>query len=134
MTGLQWRARESRHCTAFLNTAVLALVGAGQAFAGAGESLDASYKEDGIIVSSAYSHGDNSQVAIYDGRADSMAVYTLYDRRYNTGLRLDNHNGSGSTVYSGKDATNYVRKVTACVNIQINPDRCGPDDRPGDGV
>lgn len=109
--------------------AVAALMGAGQAFAGAGENLDSRYENSAY----AYSHGTNGQVAIADTAGDSMAVYTLYDRRNNTGLRLDNHDGNGSTKYSGMDTTNYVSKVTACLNIQLNPDRCGPDDRPVDG-
>ncbi|SEG76078.1 hypothetical protein SAMN05216223_11047 [Actinacidiphila yanglinensis] len=110
--------------------AVLALSGAGQAFAaGAGESLDST-------VNGAYtwSHGTNGQVAVKDTLGDGHSVYSLYDRRYNTGLRLDNSGGHGTTAYSGLDETNYVRKVTACVNISLAPDRCGPDDRPGDGV
>ncbi|MFD9049741.1 hypothetical protein [Streptomyces zaomyceticus] len=106
-----------------------ALMGAGQAVAaGAGEPLD-SYAGVGAW---AYSHGTNGAVAIADTDGDSHAVYTLYDRRYSTGLRLDNHDGNGSTKYSGMDTANYVRKVTACLNIQLNPDRCGLDDRPND--
>ncbi|WP_411078407.1 hypothetical protein [Streptomyces sp. cmx-10-25] len=110
--------------------AVTALMGAGQAFgAGAGENLDSRYETSAY----AYSKAPNTSVGIADTAGDSMAVYTLYDRRYNTGLRLDNHDGNGTTRYSDADATNYISKVTACLNIQLNPDRCGPDDRPGDG-
>ncbi|MFF8844975.1 hypothetical protein ACF08N_20025 [Streptomyces sp. NPDC015127] len=109
--------------------AVLALSGAGQAYAGAGENLDSS-----VYGASAWSHGTNGQVAVKDTARDSHSVYTLYDRRYNTGLRLDNSKGYSYTVYSGMDEINYVRKVTACVNVQLSPDRCGPDDRPGDGI
>ncbi|WP_329166529.1 hypothetical protein OG709_15345 [Streptomyces sp. NBC_01267] len=109
--------------------AVLALSGAGAAFAaGAGESLDSSTNG-----ASAWSHGTNGAVAVKDTKGDSHSVYTLYDRRYNTGLRLDNNSGNGNTASSSMDTTNYVRKVTACVNIQLKPDQCGPDDRPGDG-
>ncbi|MFI0937542.1 hypothetical protein [Streptomyces sp. NPDC021020] len=108
--------------------AVLALSGAGQAFAsGAGEELDS--KTDGAY---AFSHGTNGQVQIDDTAPDSHSVYTLYDRRLNTGLRLDNSDGYGSYRRSGLDENNYIRKVTGCVNIQLRPDRCGRDDRPND--
>ncbi|MFE3827331.1 hypothetical protein [Streptomyces sp. NPDC059092] len=111
-------------------TAITAMMGVGQAFgAGAGESLDSRY-QDAVY---AYSHGTNGQVAVADTAGDSHAVYTLYDRKNNTGLRLDNSSGNGSTKKSGMNETNYVRKVTACLNVQLNPDRCGVDDRPGDG-
>ncbi|MFF8265556.1 hypothetical protein [Streptomyces virginiae] len=110
--------------------AVTALMGAGQAVAaGAGEELDSYYQNAAYT----WSHGANGQVAIKDTYGDSHAVYSLYDRRYNTGLRLDNYDGAGTTKYSSNDTTNYVRKVTACLNVQLNPDRCGIDDRPGDG-
>ncbi|MEU6934899.1 hypothetical protein AB0A05_38090 [Streptomyces sp. NPDC046374] len=109
--------------------AVTALVGAGQAFAGTGEALESRYEN----AAYAYSGGANGVVAIADTAGDSMSVYTLYDRYYNSGLRLDNSGGVGTTKYSGSDTVNYVSKVTACLNIQLNPDRCGPDDRPGDG-
>lgn len=109
--------------------AVLALSGAGQAFAaGAGESLDST-----TSGAYAWSHGTNGQAAVKDTSADSHSVYNLYDRRYNTGLRLNNSSGNGTTALSGLDETNYLRKVTACVNVQLQPDWCGPDDRPGDG-
>ncbi|MFF3842524.1 hypothetical protein [Streptomyces sp. NPDC001930] len=108
--------------------AATALMGAGQAFAGVGENLDSYYQG----AAWAYSHGTNGAVAIADTAGDSHAVYTLYDRRNNSGLRLDNHDGNGSTKYSGMDTTNYVSKVTACLNVQLNPDRCGHDDRPND--
>ncbi|MFJ8073672.1 hypothetical protein ACIQ7Q_06955 [Streptomyces sp. NPDC096176] len=72
------------------------------------------------------------QVAISDTAADRHSVHTLYDRRDDTGLRLDNSRGNGCTVYSGTNEINHVRKVTACVNIQLRPDSCGADDRPGD--
>ncbi|MGW8769031.1 hypothetical protein ACWGN5_41945 [Streptomyces sp. NPDC055815] len=108
--------------------AVTALMGAGQAFAGVGENLD-SYYQDSVW---AYSHGTNGAVAVADTAGDSHAVYTLYDRKNNSGLRLDNYDGNGSTKYSGMDTTNYVSKVTACLNVQLNPDRCGYDDRPND--
>ncbi|MBD0420210.1 hypothetical protein H0H10_13705 [Streptomyces sp. TRM S81-3] len=108
--------------------AVLALSGAGQASAGAGESLDS--KTTGAH---AYSHGTNGAAAVLDNQGDSHAVYNLYDRLRNTGLRLDNHEGYGNTTYTVKDESNYVQKVTACVNLQLTPDRCGPDDRPNDG-
>lgn len=109
--------------------AVVALSGAGQAFAaGAGESLDSS-----VTGAYAYSHGTNGAAAVLDNTGDSHSVYNLYDRRNNTGLRLNNSLGHGNTTRTGMDETNYVRKVTACVNIQVSPDRCGPDDRPNDG-
>ncbi|MDR3080646.1 MAG: hypothetical protein LBV60_06910 [Streptomyces sp.] len=108
--------------------AVVALSGMGQAFAGAGESLDSS-----TTGAKAWSHGTNGQVAVEDTVRDGDSVYTLYDRRYNTGLRMNNDGGVGSVLRSGMDETNYVRKVTACVNLNNAPDRCGPDDRPGDG-
>ncbi|MGW1119938.1 hypothetical protein ACWD5B_22965, partial [Streptomyces tanashiensis] len=73
--------------------AATALMGAGQAFAGVGENLD-SYYQDSVW---AYSHGTNGAVAVADTAGDSHAVYTLYDRRNNSGLRLDNHDGNGST-------------------------------------
>ncbi|QES49067.1 hypothetical protein DEJ50_15890 [Streptomyces venezuelae] len=108
--------------------AVLALSGAGQAFAGAGENLDSTG-----IGTKAWSHGTNGQVAIKDTASDGYSVFTLYDRRNNTGLRLNNSNGNGTTVRSGMDESNYVRKVTACVDLWLTPDTCGNDDRPGDG-
>ena len=108
--------------------AVAALTGVGPAFAGAGESLDSI-----TTGAKAWSHGTNGAVAIKDTVTDGDEVYTLYDRRYNTGFRMNNEGGSGSTTYSALDTTNYVRKVTACVNLNNKPDRCGPDDRPGDG-
>ncbi|WP_328718567.1 hypothetical protein OHT52_03115 [Streptomyces sp. NBC_00247] len=52
---------------------------------------------------------------------------------YNTGLRLENHSGNGTTVVSGNDTTNYFPKVTACVNLAVQPDWRGRDDRPGGG-
>jgi hypothetical protein len=110
--------------------AVTALMGSGQAFAGAGESLDSRYQD----AAYAYSHGDiQGQVAIADTAADSHSVYTLYDRKNTTGLRLDNSGGNGTTKLSYDEPSNYVVKVTACLNVQLNPDRCGIDDRPGDG-
>lgn len=108
--------------------AVLALAGAGQAFASAGENLDSS-----TTGATAWSHGPNGAVAVKDTAGDGNSVYTLYDRLYNTGLRLENFSGNGSTVVSGNDTTNYIPKVTACVNLGAQPDRCGQDDRPGDG-
>lgn len=109
--------------------AATALMGAGQAVAaGAGEELD-SWAAGGAY---AWSHGTNGAVAISDTNGDSYAVYTLYDRKNNNGLRLDNHDGNGSTKYSNMDTTNFVRKVTACINVPLNPDRCGLDDRPND--
>ncbi|MEV4941004.1 hypothetical protein [Streptomyces zaomyceticus] len=71
------------------------------------------------------------RVAIYDGRADSVSVQALYDHRCDTGLRYDNSGGSRSTAYTGRDATEFVRKMTACVNVRLNPDRCGARRPPG---
>ncbi|ESP95657.1 hypothetical protein B591_30688 (plasmid) [Streptomyces sp. GBA 94-10 4N24] len=75
----------------------------------------------------------NKNVAIRDERSDSKGPYTLYDRVNNHGLRLNNNNGAGSTVYSGSSTSNYVQKVTACLDLAGLPDACGYDDRPGDG-
>lgn len=117
-----------------------ALLGASPAFGDAGEDVTSSYgftRADGKKITwvSAWSYqsSGNKTVSVKDGYADDHAVYTLYDRKSSTGLRLDNHSGAGKTVTSGSSASNYVVKVTACVNIQFAPDQCGPDDRPGDG-
>ncbi|WP_328560508.1 hypothetical protein [Streptomyces coelicoflavus] len=64
--------------------------------------------------------GTNGAVAVKDTKADGDEVHTRYDRRYNTGYRMNNEGGSGSSTYSALDTAN-------------KPDRCGPDDRPGDG-
>ncbi|MEV8018750.1 hypothetical protein AB0O76_20900 [Streptomyces sp. NPDC086554] len=110
--------------------AVMALMGAGQAFGDAGENLDSS-----TVGSKTWSHENigNKNVKVMDTEPDSHPVYSLYDRRTSTGKRLDNHKGNGETAKSGDDSRNYVTKVTACVNVQLSPDRCGSDDRPGDG-
>ncbi|WND35235.1 hypothetical protein RI578_13470 [Streptomyces sp. BB1-1-1] len=109
--------------------AVVALSGVGSAYAGgAGENLYST-----TTGASTWSDEPNSSVAVKDKAVDGDAVYSLYDRRYNTGKRLDNGSGEGTTVYSSGDFTNYISKVTACVNLNNTPDRCGPDDRPGDG-
>jgi hypothetical protein len=117
-----------------------ALLGASPAFGDAGENVTSSYgftRADGVKITwvSAWSYqsSGNKTVSVKDGYGDSHSVYTLYDRKNTTGLRLDNDNGAGSTVTSGSSATNYVVKVTACIDIQAAPDQCGPDDRPGDG-
>ncbi|MDQ0937052.1 hypothetical protein [Streptomyces turgidiscabies] len=46
---------------------------------------------------------------------------------------LRNTKGQGETTFSDNSTTNYVVKVTACVHFDGTPDKCGPDDRPGDG-
>ncbi|MEU2959060.1 MULTISPECIES: hypothetical protein [Actinomycetes] len=75
----------------------------------------------------------NKNVAVRDERADGVGVYSLYDRLNNSGLRLNNNRGQDTTEYSGSSTTNYVRKVTACLDARLLPDPCGPDDRPNDG-
>ncbi|WP_326788780.1 hypothetical protein [Streptomyces sp. NBC_00151] len=110
-------------------------MGTAPAFGDAGENLDSAHYYYGTLDASAWSHlsEDNKAVHIKDEAGDGRGVYTLYDRRDDTGLRLNNNNGHGSTVSSGSSTANYVRKVTACMDIALLPDECGPDDRPGDG-
>lgn len=108
--------------------AVVALSGVGSAFADAGENL---YSK--TTGASSWSGRPNGSVAVRDKAKDGDEVYSKYDRLYNKGLRINNEGGVNSTTYSGSDKTNYVTKVTACVNLNNKPDRCGPDDRPGDG-
>lgn len=109
--------------------AVVALSGVGSAYAGgAGENLYST-----TTGASSWSDEPNSSMAIRDKAEDGDSVYSLYDRRYNTGMRLENWGGVGTTLYTSGDYTNYISKVTACVNLNNSPDRCGPDDRPGDG-
>ncbi|WP_329175581.1 hypothetical protein [Streptomyces sp. NBC_01477] len=118
-----------------------ALLGGGAtAHADAGENVTSVY---GLQCSgSAYSYwvyswsslsNGNENVAVRDGCSDGNGVYSLYDRVNDHGLRLDNSSGYGTTKYSGNSTSNYVQKVTACINIPLTPDQCGPDDRPGDG-
>ncbi|MER7724611.1 hypothetical protein [Streptomyces sp. NPDC096323] len=109
--------------------AAVALSGVGSAYAGgAGEDL---YSV--TTGASTWSIEPNSSMALKDTVEDGDAVYSLYDKRYNTGLRLNNSSGVGNTVYTTGDYANYISKVTACVNLNNTPDRCGQDDRPGDG-
>lgn len=118
-----------------------ALLGSGAtAHANAGENVTSVY---GLQCSgSAYSYwvysfsllsNNNANVGVRDGCSDGNGVYSLYDRVSNHGLRLDDTNGYGTTVYSSSSTSNYVQKVTGCLNISLTPDQCGPDDRPGDG-
>ncbi|MFI9173438.1 hypothetical protein [Streptomyces lincolnensis] len=112
-----------------------ALMGTAPAFGDAGENLDSRHFYYNNLDATAWSHlsEDNKAVHIKDEYADGRGVYTLYDRRNDTGLRLNNNQGNGKTVTSGSSTSNYVRKVTACMDIALLPDECGPDDRPGDG-
>ncbi|MEU6849366.1 hypothetical protein ABZ901_05455 [Actinacidiphila alni] len=117
-----------------------AMLGGATAHANAGENVTSVY---GLKCSdSVYSYwvyafsmlsNNNQNVGVRDGCKDGDGVYTLYDRVNDHGLRLDNTNGYGTTVYSGNSTSNYVQKVTGCLNIKYTPDQCGPDDRPGDG-
>ncbi|WLQ44034.1 hypothetical protein P8A22_31435 [Streptomyces laculatispora] len=105
-----------------------ALSGVGSAFADAGENLYST-----TTGASAWSDRPNGSVSVRDKAQGGDEVYTTYDRRYNSGFRMNNEGGVDSTTKSGTDTTNYVTKVTACVNLNNKPDRCGPDDRDGDG-
>lgn len=108
--------------------AVAALSGVGPAFADAGENLYST-----TTGASAWSDRPNGSASVRDKAVDGDEVYVNYDRRYNTGFRMNNEGGEGSTLTSASDTTNYVVKVQACVNLNNKPDRCGPTDSPGDG-
>ncbi|MFI0142126.1 hypothetical protein ACH4N9_39185, partial [Streptomyces luteogriseus] len=106
------------------------------AYGDAGEDLTSRMQDIlGYDIAFAYSWQSygNKNVAIRDEKADSRGPYTLYDRVNNHGLRLNNETGSGTTAYSGSSTSNYVQKVTACLDIKGLPDECGYDDRPNDG-
>lgn len=105
--------------------AAAALSGVGLAFADADENLCST--TTGASAWSDLKDNSNGSASVKD------KVCILYDRKYNTGFRMNNEGGVDSTTTSGSDAANYVAKVTACVNLNNTPDRCGLDDRPGDG-
>jgi hypothetical protein len=113
---------------------VSAFAGASPAFAGAGEDVRSVLQGlDGTVNVDAYSlkSSGNKNVAV-KWAAGRHSAYTEYDRVNTHGLRLNN-GSKGTTKYSGSSTSNYVQKVTACVDIAGNVDTCGPDDRPGDG-
>ncbi|MYW08563.1 hypothetical protein GT034_09425 [Streptomyces sp. SID2563] len=115
--------------------AVAALSGIAPAFADAGENLYS-------VTTGASAWSDREKDGKYLGNAvasvkdkveDGDEVFVKYDRRYNTGFRMNNEGGVGSTLDSAADKINYVTKVQACVNLNNKPDRCGSTDQPGDG-
>ncbi|MBT2418783.1 hypothetical protein J7F01_04150 [Streptomyces sp. ISL-22] len=115
-----------------------AVAGAAPAYADAGEDVTSRlnhHTNPDIHISYAYSlqSAGNKNVAVRDERADDSAVYSEFDRKNTKGLRLWNKKGKGETTYSDSSTSNYVVKVTACVHYDLTPDKCGPDDRPGDG-
>lgn len=112
------------------------LIGGATAHADAGEDLTSSQNGANFRVASytySWQSYGNKNVAIEDKEADRYGVYSLYDRKSASGYRLDNKNGNGTKRYSGSSTSNYVTKVTACINKPYASDICGPDDRPGDG-
>lgn len=120
-----------------------ALVGASPApaaFADAGENvtswLRAGGRENGAPWAYAYSmqSNGNKSVTVQDKFENGQAVYAEFDRKNTRGLRLWNTKDIyNSKTTSDSYTSNYVVKVTACEQVNNNPDQCGPDDRPGDG-
>lgn len=115
-----------------------AIAGASPAYADAGEDVTSQlnhHTNPNIHIAYAYSlqSNGNKNVAVRDQQADGNGVYSEFDRKNTKGLRLLNNQGSGNTTYSDNSTSNYVVKVTACVHFDGTPDKCGPDDRPGDG-
>lgn len=115
-----------------------AVAGSSPAFADAGEDVTSRlnhHTNPDIHIAYAYSlqSSGNKNVAVRDERADGNDVYSEFDRKNTKGLVLRNTKGQGETTFSDNSTTNYVVKVTACVHFDATPDKCGPDDRPGDG-
>ena len=79
-----------------------------------------------VSGSQAWSYSPYGAVAVKDTAADSHSAYANYQRHGNgSTLRIENSNGSGTTVITANDETNYVMQVQACVDIQLEPDSCG---------
>ncbi|WP_217212616.1 hypothetical protein [Streptomyces sp. AC550_RSS872] len=115
-----------------------AVAGASPAFADAGEDVTSRinhHTNPDIHFAYAYSlqSNGNKNVAVLDERADGNDVYSEFDRKNTKGLVLRNTKGKGKTTFSDNSTSNYVVKVTACVHFDGTFDKCGPDDRPGDG-
>ncbi|MEU3748141.1 MULTISPECIES: hypothetical protein [Streptomyces] len=72
----------------------------------------------------AWSYGTNASIAVSDTKADGDETYATYHRRTTDNHELRNKSGSGTTVYSGADATNYVRALKACQEKDFQPDPC----------
>ena len=105
----------------FLRGAVT-LAAAGMLF-GAAEPAFA--HSESVTGSSVWSTSPYGAIAVQDTKADSHSAYGNYYRNGESGeLRLENSNGSGTTVISANDETHYVLSVQACVDIQLEPDTC----------
>ncbi|WP_411071184.1 hypothetical protein [Streptomyces sp. cmx-4-25] len=101
--------------------AVLAVTGAALLTATPAMAGDMYAKIGGAI---AWSYGTNASVAVSDTAADGDETYSDYDRRTTSGHELRNRSGAGTTVYSGADSTNYVRRLNACQESDFAPDDC----------
>ncbi|MER6027656.1 hypothetical protein [Streptomyces sp. NPDC001851] len=115
-----------------------AVAGVSPAFADAGEDVTSRLNNqtnpnDHISYAFSWQSSGNKNVGVKDEKADGNDVYSEFDRKNTKGLRLWNKQGAGTTTWSDSSTSNYVVKVTACVHFDWTFDKCGPDDRPGDG-